>query len=137
MFFAPTTAYEYSQASTQNFTANRYFLAPNPPYGAELAYRVTSGTPRDSVKILVTDIRGDTVRTLNGPGGIGLHQAFWDLRTRARPLGPAALRDSIVAARVRRPSLRLVSEAGVEAVADSSAARGPEISSSPGTTWLP
>jgi hypothetical protein len=102
MFFAPTTAYEYSQASTQEFNANKYFLAPNPPYGAELAYRVTSGTPRDSVKILVTDIRGDTVRTLMGPGGVGLHEAYWDLRGRARPLGPAALRDSIVAARVRR-----------------------------------
>ncbi|HEY3747366.1 MAG TPA: hypothetical protein VGL17_14035, partial [Gemmatimonadaceae bacterium] len=102
MFFAPTPAYEYSQANTQNFTANRYFLAPNPPYGAELAYRVTSGTPRDSAKIVVTDIRGDTVRTLVGPGGAGLHQAYWDLRGRARPLGPAALHDSIVAAGVRR-----------------------------------
>jgi hypothetical protein len=102
MFFAPTPAYEYSQANTQNFTANKYFLAPNPPYGAELAYRVTSGTSRDSAKIVVTDIRGDTVRTLTGPGGVGLHQAYWDLRGRARPLGPAALRDSIVAARVRR-----------------------------------
>ena len=102
MFFAPTTAYEYSQASTQNFPANKYFLAPNPPYGAELSYRVTSGAAKDSAKILVTDIRGDTVRTLTGPGGVGLHHAYWDLRERARPLGPAALRDSIVAARVRR-----------------------------------
>jgi hypothetical protein len=101
-FFTPTTAYEYSQANTQNFTGNKYFLAPNPSYGAELAYRLTSGTPRDTARILVTDIRGDTVRTLTGPGGVGLHSAYWDLRGRARPLGPAALRDSIVAARVRR-----------------------------------
>jgi hypothetical protein len=101
-FFTPTTAYEYSQANTQNFTANKYFLAPNPPYGAELAYRVSSGTARDSAKIIVTDIRGDTVRTLTGPGGPGLHQAYWDLRGFPRPLGPAALRDSIIAARVRR-----------------------------------
>lgn len=101
-FFTPTTAYEYSQANTQNFTANKYFLAPNPPYGAGLAYRLSSGALRDSARVLVTDIRGDTVRTLTGPGGAGLHYAYWDLRTRARPLGPAALRDSIVAARVRR-----------------------------------
>jgi hypothetical protein len=39
---------------------------------------------------------------LNGPGGIGLHRAFWDLRGRPRPLGPAALRDSINTARIRR-----------------------------------
>src|SRR5206468_3552707 len=37
-----------------------------------------------------------------GPGGVGLHRAYWDLRGRARPLGPAALRDSINTARVRR-----------------------------------
>jgi hypothetical protein len=101
-FFTPKTAYQYSQANTQNFPGNRNFVATNPPYGAELVYRLTSGTARDSAKILVTNIRGDTVRTLTGPGGIGLHRAYWDLRTRPRPLGPAALRDSINAARVRR-----------------------------------
>ncbi len=100
--FTPKTAYEYSQANTQNFTGNKYFLAPNPPYGAELVYRLTSGTSRDTARIVVTNIRGDTIRTLTGPGGVGLHRAYWDLRTRSRPLGPAALRDSIVAARVRR-----------------------------------
>jgi hypothetical protein len=63
---------------------------------------VTSGTARDTARIVVTNIRGDTVRTFTGPGGAGVHRAYWDLRTRPRPLGPAALRDSIIAARVRR-----------------------------------
>ncbi len=101
-FFTPTTAYQYSQGFTQSFTGNKYFVAPNPPYGAELVYRLTSGSSRDSTKILVTDIRGDTVRSLSGPGGVGLHRAYWDLRGRPRPLGPAAVRDSIIAARLRR-----------------------------------
>jgi hypothetical protein len=101
-FFSPKTAYEYSQPNTQNFTGNKVFLAPNPPYGAELVYRLTSGTSRDSTRIAVTNIRGDTVRTLTGPGGVGLHRAYWDLRSRQRALGPAALRDSIATARVRR-----------------------------------
>jgi hypothetical protein len=101
-FFTPKTAYQYSQANTQNFTGNKYFLAPNPTYGAELVYRVTSGAPRDTARIVVTNIRGDTVRTFNGPAGVGLHRAYWDLRGRPRPLGPAGVRDSIVAARVRR-----------------------------------
>jgi hypothetical protein len=101
-FFTPKTAYQYSQANTQNFTGNKYFLAPNPPYGAELVYRVTSGTPRDTARIVVTNIRGDTVRTFTGAGGVGLHRSYWDLRTRPRPLGPAGIRDSIIAARVRR-----------------------------------
>jgi hypothetical protein len=101
-FFTPKTAYQYSQASTQNFTGNKVFLASNPPYGAELVYRVTSALPRDTARIVVTNIRGDTVRTLTGPAGVGLHRAYWDLRGRPRALGPAGLRDSIVAARVRR-----------------------------------
>jgi hypothetical protein len=101
-FFTPKTAYEYSQASTQSFTGNKWFVAPNPPYGAELVYRLTSGHSRDSTRILVTDIRGDTVRTLTGPGGPGLHRAYWDLREHPRPLGPAARRDSINTARERR-----------------------------------
>jgi hypothetical protein len=101
-FFTPKTAYEYSLANTQNFTGNKIFLAPNPPYGAELTYRLTSGTSRDTTRIAVTNIRGDTVRTLTGPGGVGLHRAYWDLRGRARTLGPSALRDSINAARTRR-----------------------------------
>jgi hypothetical protein len=101
-FFTPKTAYQYSQANTQNFTGNKYFLAPNPTYGAELVYRVTSAAPRDTARIVVTNIRGDTVRTLNGPAGVGLHRAYWDLRGRPRALGPAGIRDSIVAARVRR-----------------------------------
>ncbi len=101
-FFTPKTAYQYSQANTQNFTGNKYFLAPNPTYGAELVYRVTSGVPRDTARIVVTNIRGDTVRTFNGPAGVGLHRAYWDLRGRPKPLGPAGLRDSIIAARVRR-----------------------------------
>jgi hypothetical protein len=109
-FFTPKTAYQYSQANTQNFTGNKYFLAPNPTYGAELVYRVTSGAPRDTARIVVTNIRGDTVRSFNGPAGVGLHRAYWDLRGRPRPLGPAGVRDSIIAARVRRQredSLRL------------------------------
>ncbi|MDP9203812.1 MAG: hypothetical protein M3P26_18055, partial [Gemmatimonadota bacterium] len=102
-FFTPKTAYQYSQANTQNFPGNKYFLAPNPPFGAELVYRLTSGNAqRDTTRILVTNVRGDTLRTINGPGGPGLHRVSWDLRTRPRPLGPAALRDSIIAARVRR-----------------------------------
>ena len=101
-FFTPKPAYQYSQAATQQWSGQKWFVATNPPYGAELVYRLTSGSPRDSARILVTNIRGDTVRTLTGPGGPGLHRAYWDLRQRPRPLGPAARRDSINADRLRR-----------------------------------
>jgi hypothetical protein len=123
-FFTPKTAYQYSQSNTQNFTGNKYFLAPNPTFGAELVYRVTSGTARDTARIVVTNVRGDTIRTINGPGGPGLHRAYWDLRTRPRPLGPAALRDSINAARVRRQrddSVRAARGADTAAASDTTA----------------
>ncbi|HEV7836465.1 MAG TPA: hypothetical protein VGO75_00240, partial [Gemmatimonadaceae bacterium] len=111
-FFTPKTAFQYSQANRQDFTGNRFFLAQNPPYGAELVYRLTGGNSRrDTTRITVTNIRGDTVRTFTGPGGPGLHRAYWDLRARPKPLGPAGVRDSIVAARVRKQredSLRAV-----------------------------
>jgi hypothetical protein len=102
-FFTPRTAYQYSQPNIQNWAGQKYFLAPSPSFGAEFAYRLTSGNAqRDTTRILVTNVRRDTVRTITGPGGPGLHRAYWDLRTRPRPLGPAALRDSINAARLRR-----------------------------------
>jgi len=102
-FFTPKTAYQYSQANTQNFPGNRNYVAQNPSFGAEIVYRLTAGDARrDTARIVVTNIRGDTIRTMNGPGGPGLHRVYWDLRTAPRPLGPAALRDSIIAARVRR-----------------------------------
>jgi len=52
--------------------------------------------------ILITDARGDTVRTLTGPATAGLHRVTWDFRGRAAPrapLSPSQLRDSVVAAR--------------------------------------
>ena len=51
--------------------------------------------------ILITNARGDTVRTLTGPAGAGLHRVTWDFRGRAAPrtLSPSQLRDSVIAAR--------------------------------------
>jgi hypothetical protein len=51
--------------------------------------------------ILITNARGDTVRTLTGPAVAGLHRVTWDFRGRAptRTLSPSQLRDSVIAAR--------------------------------------
>jgi hypothetical protein len=52
--------------------------------------------------ILITDAKGDTVRSLTGPATAGLHRVTWDFRGRAAPkaaLSPSQLRDSVVAAR--------------------------------------
>jgi hypothetical protein len=53
-------------------------------------------------QILITNARGDTVRTLTGPATAGLHRVTWDFRGRAAPaapLSPSQRRDSVIAAR--------------------------------------
>ena len=111
-FFEPVTAYQYATGFAQRWEGNRPFVADNPPFGASLVYRLTSGdSKRDTAKIVITDVKGDVVRRLTGPGGPGVHRVTWDLRRPQRPLGPTALRDSIAGARLRKAqedSLRAV-----------------------------
>src|SRR5688572_5452382 len=60
------------------------------------------GQRAPQAQILITNARGDTVRTLTGPAGAGLHRVTWDFRGRAiarAPLSPSQLRDSVIAAR--------------------------------------
>ncbi|HEY0241884.1 MAG TPA: hypothetical protein VGC52_04415 [Gemmatimonadaceae bacterium] len=101
-FFAPTTAYQYSQQFVQAWTGNKIYVADNPPYGATLTYRLQAGSSRDTARVVITDVKGDVVRRLSGSGAAGISRVTWDLRATPRPLGPAALRDSINAARARR-----------------------------------
>ncbi|HUQ98216.1 MAG TPA: hypothetical protein VM166_02110 [Gemmatimonadaceae bacterium] len=102
-FFQPTQAYQYALVNTQAWNGNKLYVADNPPYGATFTYRLTGANARaDSARIVITDVKGDVVRRLTGPGGTGVHRITWDLRGIPRPLGPAGVRDSINAARVRQ-----------------------------------
>src|SRR6185437_952591 len=102
-FFKPGTAYQFGEAPDPDLNpGQQIFEARNAPYGADFAYRLTSGKRGDTVHIVVTDAKGDTVASMRGPGGEGLQHAVWDMRGKApkgKPLSPAAKRDSIVAAR--------------------------------------
>ena len=102
-FFKPGVAYQFGEAPGPDLNpGQQIFEARNAPYGADFAYRLTSGKRGDTVHIVVTDAKGDTVASMRGPGGEGLQHATWDMRGKApkgKPLSPAAKRDSIVAAR--------------------------------------
>ncbi|MEP6508529.1 MAG: hypothetical protein ABJC63_09915, partial [Gemmatimonadales bacterium] len=101
--FQPTQAYEYSLVNTQQWNGNKLYVADNPPYGATFTYRLTAGSARgDSAHVVITDVKGDVVRRLTAPGGAGVHRITWDLRGLPRALGPAGIRDSINAARIRK-----------------------------------
>ena len=128
--FTPTTAFEYGQGpavgASSNGEGQKFFNAPSPQYGADIVYRIApNGTstaslagnatdanssapnagrggraPREQAKIVITDARGDTVRTLNGPMSPGLHRVTWDFRGKppVHVLSISEKRDSIVRA---------------------------------------
>jgi len=100
--FVPKTAYQYGeQPAGGGNTGHKVFQAASPQYGAEITYRLGSGSPRRT-RIIITDVSGDTIRTLNGPGGAGVHRVYWNFRGKApktEPLSPSAARDSVVTAR--------------------------------------
>jgi hypothetical protein len=101
--YAPRVAYEYGQGPVEGQAAgHKIYEAPSPQYGADIWYRLNGGGRGEQVKLVVTDASGDTVRTLTGPSGAGLHKVTWDFRGKAPrtvALSPAGLRDSIVQAR--------------------------------------
>ena len=70
--------------------------------GGSAARQGQRGQRGPQAQILITNAKGDTVRTLTGPASAGLHRVTWDFRGRAAPrapLSPSQLRDSVIAAR--------------------------------------
>lgn len=101
-FFTPATAYQFGQTPGADLDpGQQIFNGQSAPYGADLVYRLTSGARRDSARIIITSVNGDTLASLRAPGSEGLHHVTWDMRGKAPPSPPlsaAARRDSIVAA---------------------------------------
>jgi hypothetical protein len=101
--FEPVTAYEFGEAPGADLDPGQHwFEAETPGEGAVISYRLASGKKGDTVKVVITDISGDTITTLNGPATAGLHHVTWNLRGKAapaKPLTPAGVRDSIIADR--------------------------------------
>ena len=98
--FQPNTAYQYGQAPLGGGSpGQKAFRAPSPPYGAEIVYRLTAPNAdrRARTQVVIRDVRGDTVRTLQGPAGPGLHRVFWNFQGKTPPpvaLSPSQKRDS-------------------------------------------
>lgn len=60
------------------------------------------GRQRAQAQIVITDVMGDTLQTLQGPATPGIHTVYWNFRGKTpprEPLSPAARRDSILQAR--------------------------------------
>jgi hypothetical protein len=95
--FAPRIAFQYGEPPIGGGSnGHKLFQVPSPTYGADLWYRVGQGTGQ--ARLVIQDAKGDTLTTLTGPGGPGLHRLSWNFRGRPAPqppLSPAALQDSI------------------------------------------
>ncbi len=124
--FEPKTALQYGEgptlSSTGNGNAQQFFSVPSPAYGAEISYRLGAGAS-GPVRVYVSDARGDTIATLNGAGGAGVHTVIWNFQgaRRVAPvveiLSPSERRDSILKA-VRAPMvLDSLKKAGFDSVA--------------------
>jgi hypothetical protein len=99
--FQPKTAYQYGQSPLGGGSpGQKTFRAQSPQYGAEIAYRLTAANSdrRARTRVVITDISGDTVRTIQGPAGPGLHRVVWNFQGKTPPpvaLSPSQRRDSV------------------------------------------
>jgi photosystem II stability/assembly factor-like uncharacterized protein len=64
---------------SRHLTGGRLFAAPNPPFGATLAYHLKSGSA-EPVCIIILDSQGNKVAALAGNRSPGLHCTVWDLQ---------------------------------------------------------
>jgi hypothetical protein len=109
--FRPGTAYQWGEPPQLALPGNGYGQAEmtyaNPPYGADIVYRLGSNAPAN-VRLVVSDVAGDTLATLNGPGRAGVHHVTWNFQSTPRrepePSSPSERRDSL-ALHVRAPKV--------------------------------
>jgi len=66
----------------EELNGDEMFRAKTPPLGTAIRYALGASTSA-SVSIEVRDAGGEVVRTLEGPGGAGVHSVWWDLRSNA------------------------------------------------------
>ncbi len=113
-FFAPRTAFQWGEPPINGGSnGHKIFQTPSPQYGADLWYRVAQGTGQ--ARIVIQDASGDTLTTLTGPGGPGVHRVSWNMRGRPpapAPLSPAQRRDSIVMAQRTERALDSLEKVG-------------------------
>jgi photosystem II stability/assembly factor-like uncharacterized protein len=97
--FRPKPGVQFGQPPTGGeFTAQLYFEADSPPYGAEIAYWIGETMNDEEAEVIVTNARGDTLDTMTGPAERGLHRVYWNFRGAqplASPLTPSQRRDSV------------------------------------------
>ena len=84
----PGVLWKNDVANTSRVAGTRHFRGENPAEGTGISYYLRADAS-DEVAIAITDIEGNVVRELTGPGAAGINRVQWDLRenTPAEPEG--------------------------------------------------
>jgi hypothetical protein len=123
--FEPRTAWQFGDQPTGGqgmggaSPGQKIFLASVPSYGAEITYRLAA-RGNGPTHIVIQDVTGDTLRTINGPATPGVHSVTWDFRGKqpASPtLSPAQKRDSTRTALRVAAVFDSLAQAGVDTAA--------------------
>ena len=56
------------------------FIAPDPPAGTTISYRLANAVDDDDVELVIRDAAGEVVRTLEAGGSAGMHVIRWNLQ---------------------------------------------------------
>jgi photosystem II stability/assembly factor-like uncharacterized protein len=84
--FGPRPATVFNFWKDESYRGNHEFLGENPPFGALLSYHLAGAAA--TARVSVSDAVGTVIRTLDVPGGPGLHRIAWDLRHDPPPSEP-------------------------------------------------
>jgi hypothetical protein len=76
--FEPRDAYRFRPVTATMAMFNDPSAGADPPFGASINYWLKEA-PEDSVKIVIVDAAGDTVRTLDGTKEVGINRVMWNL----------------------------------------------------------
>ncbi|MDB4876718.1 MAG: hypothetical protein JWM41_3164 [Gemmatimonadetes bacterium] len=122
--FAPKTGFQWGEAPQMALPGNGYgqseMTYANPPYGADIVYRLAAPAA-GSVKLIVSNVAGDTLASLTGPGAAGVHHVTWNYQAAPRrvtaELSPSQRRDSILLAARAPAVLDSLTKAGYDTAA--------------------
>ncbi len=78
--FNPKDAYRFQPQTSLLQALPEPSWGFDPPYGASINYWTNSD--KDSVKLYITDSKGDTIRTFKQKGKTGINRVWWDLQNK-------------------------------------------------------
>lgn len=93
--FAPHSAVLWNMVENGRTPAPGDWVGTNPEFGATFYYALSEELP--SVVLIVSDLLGNEVATLSGPGTRGLNRAVWDLSSNGERVAPGAYQVKLVA----------------------------------------